>query len=47
MFLTLLTDYSAVAQTIPIPQFKHTAPESQEPPPTDFAMKVRLEPTNT
>lgn len=54
-----LTDYSAVSQTIPIPEFKPKAPESQdgengqtqqpesepEPPrPTDFAMKVQLEP---
>jgi hypothetical protein len=54
-----LTDYSAVAQTIPIPEFKPKAPESQGiengqaqqsesepelPRPTDFAMKVQLEP---
>jgi hypothetical protein len=57
-FAFSLTDYSAVAQTIPIPEFKPKAPESQgvengqaqqesepEPPrPTDYAMKVQLEP---
>jgi hypothetical protein len=51
-----LTNYSVVAQTIPIPEFKPKAPESEdrqaqqeesepEPPrPTDYAMKVQLEP---
>jgi hypothetical protein len=39
-----LSDYFAEAQTIPIPEFKPKAPEIQEPPRTDFAMKVQLEP---
>ena len=50
-----LTNYSVVAQTIPIPEFKPKAPEGEdgqaqqesepEPPrPTDYAMKVQLEP---
>jgi hypothetical protein len=39
-----LTHYSAVAQTIPIPEFEPKVPEIQEPPRTDFAMKVQLEP---
>jgi hypothetical protein len=33
----------AEAQTIPIPELKPKPPESQEPPSTDFAMKVQLE----
>jgi hypothetical protein len=44
-----LTYYSAEAQSIPIPEFEPKAPEVQEaepepPRPTDFAMKVQLEP---
>jgi hypothetical protein len=39
-----LSDYFAEAQTIPIPEFKPKAPEIQELPRTDFAMKVQLEP---
>jgi hypothetical protein len=39
-----LSDYSAEAQTIPIPELKPKVLEIQEPPRTDFAMKVQLEP---